>query len=144
MAESPVDPARSELMRRVRRRDTAPELAVRRALTSLGLRYRLHAKELPGSPDIVNRRRKLAIFVHGCFWHRHANCRLASTPKTRTDFWEAKFARNVERDRRSEIALEENGWAVIVVWECQTRNPEQLRERLSESISTIHASAHTT
>ncbi|MER0238941.1 DNA mismatch endonuclease Vsr [Fulvimarina sp. MAC8] len=134
MAEPPVDPFRSELMRRVRRKDTTPELAVRRALTALGVRYRLQAKDLSGRPDIVNRKRKLAIFVHGCFWHRHPGCRLASTPKTRTEFWEAKFARNVERDRKAIENLKADGWKVIVVWECETRNQDGLEKLLNESI----------
>ncbi len=121
-------------MRRVRRKDTTPELAVRRALTALRVRYRLQAKDLPGRPDIVNRKRKLAIFVHGCFWHRHPGCRLTSTPKTRTEFWEAKFARNVERDRKAIENLKADGWQVVVVWECETKNEDGLEKLLSESI----------
>lgn len=112
---------RSALMSRIRSKDTKPELVVRRALHALGYRFRLHAKELPGKPDIVFRARRKAIFVHGCFWHRHPGCRIASEPKSRQDYWEAKFARNVERDRYNLSALKTDGWRVLVVWECQTR-----------------------
>ncbi|WP_245413499.1 very short patch repair endonuclease [Mangrovicella endophytica] len=143
MAEPPVDPRRSELMKRVRRRDTTPELIVRRALRRLGVHYRLQGKDLPGNPDVVNRRRKLAIFVHGCFWHRHPGCRLSSTPKTRTEFWKAKFARNVERDRRAEMILTEHGWSVVVVWECQTKDFDRLLKELRESLSTTIVSKAT-
>ena len=113
--------ARSALMSKIRGKDTRPELIVRRALHAMGYRFRLQAKELPGKPDIVFRPRRKAIFVHGCFWHRHEGCRIASSPKSRQDYWEAKFARNVARDRRNLAALADEGWRVLVVWECQTR-----------------------
>lgn len=108
-------------MARVRGRDTKPELKVRRALHAAGLRYRLHAKELPGRPDIVFRPCKLAIFVHGCFWHRHEDprCKLARLPKSRRDFWEPKLRGNRERDLRNQAELRRTGWKVLVVWECQ-------------------------
>lgn len=112
---------RSEMMRRIRSEGTSPELTVRRYLHALGYRYRLHAKDLPGSPDIVFRSRRLAIFVHGCYWHRHPDCRLAYTPKSRTEFWEDKFRANVRRDRRTAAQLEELGWRILVVWECDVR-----------------------
>jgi DNA mismatch endonuclease, patch repair protein len=116
-----VDAARSAQMARVRGRDTKPELRVRRALHAAGLRYRLHAKELPGRPDIVFRPQRLAIFVHGCFWHRHDDptCKLARLPKSRLDFWEPKLRGNRERDIRNISNLEEAGWRVVVLWECQ-------------------------
>jgi DNA mismatch endonuclease (patch repair protein) len=116
-----TDPARSAQMARVRGRDTKPELRVRRALHAAGLRYRLHAKELPGRPDIVFRPWKLAIFVHGCFWHRHgdAACKLARLPKSRRDFWEPKLRGNRDRDLRNQVELRRAGWEVMVVWECQ-------------------------
>jgi DNA mismatch endonuclease (patch repair protein) len=92
--------------------------------------------DLVGNPAIVNRRRKVAIFVHGCFWHRHPGCRQSSTPKIRTEFWEAKFARNVERDRRAERKLSKDGWSVVIVWECQTKDFDRLLKDLSESLPT--------
>ena len=127
-----VDPARSALMSRVRGKDTKPEIKVRRLLHRLGYRFRLHRKDLPGSPDIVLPRLRTVVFVHGCFWHRHPGCKMASTPKTRTDFWQAKFARNVERDALYEARLREMSWTVIVVWECQTRKETDLALRLTE------------
>ena len=114
-------------MRAVRSKDTAPELAVRRLAHALGYRFRLHRRDLPGSPDLVFPGRRKVIFVHGCFWHRHGlggtgGCpRGRSTPATRRDFWEAKFARNVARDRRARRLLNADGWGVMVVWECRTR-----------------------
>lgn len=117
-------------MRSVRQKDTAPEMVVRRIIHAIGARYRLHRKDLPGSPDLVFPRRHLCIFVHGCFWHRHTCCRLASTPGSNVDFWQEKFARNVERDIRKENELRAAGWDVEVVWECETRNPMKLEGRL--------------
>lgn len=107
-------------MARIRGRDTAPELAFRRALRARGIGYRLQARDLPGRPDLVFRGARLAVFVHGCFWHRHGGCRLASTPKSSTSFWSAKFAANVARDRRSVERLGALGWRVGIVWECET------------------------
>lgn len=121
---------RSWLMSRVRGKNTKPELIVRRLVHALGLRFRLHRGDLPGRPDLVLPRHKLAIFVHGCFWHRHPDCRLASTPKTRTEFWEAKFDSNVARDARNEAALRDLGWQTFTVWECETRNLEALEGKL--------------
>ena len=115
---------RSEMMSKVRGRDTKPEMKVRRRLHALGYRYRLQAKELPGRPDIVFRPRRKAIFVHGCFWHRHEGCRYASTPKTRTEFWEEKFRQNIERDDRNEKALSKLGWKTLIIWECQLKNAD--------------------
>jgi DNA mismatch endonuclease (patch repair protein) len=111
--------ARSALMGRIRGVDTGPEMAVRRAAHRLGYRFRLHCRSLPGRPDIVFPSRRAAIFVHGCFWHRHEGCRKASTPKTRVEFWEAKFARNVERDAEVQQRLRAAGWRVLVIWECE-------------------------
>lgn len=105
-------------MSRIRGRDTAPEVALRKALHALGLRFRLHAK-LPGKPDIVLPRHRAVVFVHGCFWHRHGGCKVASTPKSNTDFWEEKFGRNVARDARVRRELEEAGWRVHIAWECE-------------------------
>lgn len=114
-----VDPVtRSRMMAGIRGRDTKPELLLRRALHALGLRYRLHHRGLPGRPDLVFPRRRAVVFVHGCFWHRHENCRYATTPVTRPDFWMQKFRSNVERDRRNQHALLAAGWRVAIVWEC--------------------------
>lgn len=125
-------------MARVRSKDTGPELTLRRALHAAGLRYRLHAPELPGKPDIVFRRAKLAIFVHGCFWHRHSHCRRARMPATRQDYWEPKFKRNVERDRQHVKNLEASGWTVVTLWECESLDPSALElfvNRIAESVS---------
>ena len=117
-------------MRSVGQKRTKPEMVVRRLLHALGYRFRANLQGLPGSPDIAFTKRKKAIFIHGCFWHRHPGCRYATEPKTRADFWNAKFARNVERDRRKEAELKALGWDVKTIWECETRQPDTLRELL--------------
>lgn len=121
---------RSEIMARVRAKDTKPEMRVRKLIHGLGFRYRLHAKELPGHPDIVLRPLSKVVFVHGCFWHRHSGCALARLPKSRTDFWIPKLEGNRIRDRRSASALRRAGWKVLTVWECQTEKVEKLEQRL--------------
>lgn len=121
---------RSELMRRVRGKDTKPEIIVRRIAFSIGLRFRLHRPDLPGRPDLVFPSKRKVVFVHGCFWHRHSGCTRSSTPRKNRDFWMAKFERNVERDARKERELREAGWDVLVIWECQTRNPDFVSEQL--------------
>lgn len=121
-------------MQKVRQRHTKPELIVRRTVHALGYRFRLHRKDLPGSPDLALPKHKIAIFVHGCFWHRHPGCRLASTPKSNSEFWNDKFRRNVERDSRKETELRDLGWRVMVVWECETRDPENLRRLIKNFI----------
>jgi len=110
---------RSERMSRIRGKDSQPELALRRVLHRLGLRYRLHATNLPGKPDLVFPRYKAVVFVHGCFWHRHRGCKIATTPKSNTPFWVEKFDKNVARDSRVTTTLEKLGWRVFVVWECE-------------------------
>ena len=125
---------RSEIMSRIRGRDTAPELAVRRIAHALGLRFRLYRKDLPGCPDLVFPRHRLAVFVNGCFWHRHAGCRFAYSPKSRVAFWEEKFRRNVARDRRNKELLLTTGWRVLVVWECETRDEGAVRRKLEQVI----------
>lgn len=130
MPESISTDRRSTIMRSVRQKHTAPEMVVRGIVHAIGARYRLHRKDLPGSPDLVFPRRQLCIFVHGCFWHRHPGCRLASTPGSNVEFWQEKFARNVERDARKENELRAAGWRVEIVWECETRDPVKLEERL--------------
>lgn len=121
---------RSRNMQANKGRDTGPELVVRRVLHSLGYRFRLCRQDLPGRPDIILPRLRVAVFVHGCFWHRHT-CRFGAVePATRPEFWRAKFAANVARDRRVCRALRREGWRVIVVWECQTRDKVKLASRL--------------
>ncbi len=110
---------RSWLMSRIRSEDTKPEWILRCALHRLGFRFRLRDKQIPGRPDLVFPKYGAVIFVHGCFWHRHRRCKLASTPKTNAAFWEEKFARNVARDRRNRADLKKLGWRVLVVWECE-------------------------
>jgi len=131
---SDVYPAdkRSAVMRRVKGRDTTPEMKVRRALTALGARYRLHRKDLPGSPDIVLPGRRLALFVHGCFWHGHDCARGARVPKANRDYWVAKLARNRARDAWSRTALEAAGWRVEILWECELKDVAALRARLAQ------------
>ncbi|MFN4011316.1 MAG: very short patch repair endonuclease [Pannonibacter sp.] len=126
-----VDAVRSHIMRSVGRANTKPEHVVRRTLHSLGLRFRLPRKDLPGTPDIVLPRFKTVIFVHGCFWHRHAGCSKASTPKTRVEFWSAKFEQNVARDHKNEAMLKKRGWTALTVWECETRRPIELKATLA-------------
>lgn len=125
---------RSRMMAGIRGRDTQPELALRRALHGRGFRYRLHARNLPGRPDIVLPKHCAVIFVHGCFWHRHPGCRYTTTPATRAAFWTAKFDSNVTRDQRVQAALLQVGWRVAVVWECALRNAVDLAVT-AESVS---------
>ena len=110
------------MMAGIRRGGTRPEMLVRRALFAKGFRFRLHRKDLPGKPDIVLPRRKVAIFVHGCFWHRHAECRFAKLPSSNADFWHNKLDGNVQRDRQVVEALRSAGWRILTVWECATRD----------------------
>ena len=115
-------------MSRVKGKDTTPERLVRSALHAEGQRFRLHARDLPGRPDIVFRGDRLAIFVHGCFWHRHEGCPHCRTPKSRVEFWEAKFAANVERDRVASARLTTMGWTIVTIWECEARDPQGLAD----------------
>jgi DNA mismatch endonuclease (patch repair protein) len=121
---------RSAVMRRVKGRDTTPEMKVRKALTKLGARYRLHRKDLPGNPDVVLPGRRLALFVHGCFWHGHDCARGARVPKANRDYWLGKVARNRARDERSRGALADLGWRVETIWECDLKDAEALTKRL--------------
>lgn len=134
MADSLTPEARSRNMAKIRGRDTGPEVRVRRAAHALGLRFRLYRRQLPGTPDLVFPGRRIALFVHGCFWHRHSGCRFATTPKTRADFWQAKFDGNVARDARKEEELRSAGWTPATIWECETRDPDQLREIIRDRI----------
>ena len=126
---------RSAVMRRVKGKNTSPELKVRRALHRLGARFRLHRKDLPGAPDIVLPGRKLAIFVHGCFWHGHDCARGARAPRTNADYWSAKIARNRARDEANLAALVAKGWRTIVVHECALRDLAGLRARLGAALA---------
>ena len=126
------DPAtRSRVMARVKGRDTGPEMKVRKALARLGARYRLHRKDLPGNPDIVLPGRRLAIFVHGCFWHGHDCARGSRVPKANREYWTAKVGRNVARDGRSCEALGALGWRVETIWECDLKETASLEARLA-------------
>lgn len=128
-------------MSRVRGKDTKPEMIVRRMVHGMGYRYRLHDRRLPGSPDLVFRSRRKVIFVHGCFWHRHPDpsCKLARMPKSRQDFWGPKLEGNRERDERNRAALAREGWRQMVVWECECRHEEQLRNKLREFLEDDNA-----
>lgn len=128
---------RSRMMGRIRSRDTKPELAVRSLCHSMGLRFRLHRKDLPGSPDLVFPKHRLCLFVHGCFWHGHYGCKYAYTPKSRPEFWLPKLARNKERDEQNSAALVTLGWRVFVVWECETKNKQTLQNKLSEILEKL-------
>lgn len=121
---------RSWNMSRISGKNTQPELVVRSVLHNEGFRFRLHSKGLPGKPDIVLPKHKTVIFVHGCFWHRHARCKFAYTPKSRTAFWQAKFQSNVLRDLQNRKDLIKSGWNVVIVWECETKKVDLLRQKL--------------
>lgn len=131
-----VDPARSWIMKSVRQKNTGPEMVVRRALHELGFRFRLHRKDLVGTPDVVLPKYRAVVFVHGCFWHRHPGCSKATMPKTRVDFWKNKFDANVARDLRNIDTLKQQGWNVLVIWECQTKDKTLLIDLLVKGLRT--------
>lgn len=141
MADFLTPVQRSERMSHIRGKDSRPELALRRVLHRLGLRYRLHASDLLGKPDLVFPRYKAVVFVHGCFWHRHANCKIATTPKSNTPFWVDKFETNIVRDKRVATTLRGLGWRVFVVWECELApsKVEATAEQLAAAIRTTEA-----
>ena len=126
---------RSALMARIRGRDTKPELIVRRLIHSLGYRYRLHRRDLPGTPDLVFPSRRQVVFVHGCFWHHH-DCLRGALPRSNQEFWKHKLDQNTRRDRENLTALQNMGWAVLVIWECQTRDPAGVADRVCRFLST--------
>ncbi len=134
----PVDPRRSALMGRVKGKNSKPELAVRSEAHALGFRFRLHRRKLPGTPDLVFPKLKKVIFVHGCFWHRHAGCPRTTTPKTRAKYWKEKFLQNVRRDRSSLTAIFDQGWEALVVWECETFDRDRLSKLLKRYLSKKH------
>lgn len=121
---------RSFIMSRVSGKDTGPEMVVRRMLHMMGFRYRLHAKDLPGKPDVVLPRHRKVVFVHGCFWHGHRNCKRSKRPSSNEKFWNEKIEKNIKRDETAKRKLKKVGWDVLVVWECQTKNKENLKEIL--------------
>ena len=127
-------------MAAIKSKNTKPEIAVRKMLHALGYRFRLHRKDLPGSPDIVLPKYKTVIFVHGCFWHRHENCKFASTPKTRKEFWENKFNENMKRDKNNFKELKKLNWNLLVIWECETKNINLLIKKVSSKIGNIQLS----
>ena len=125
-----VSEQRSRNMSAIKSKNTKPEIKVRKLLHSMGYRFRLHSKDLPGSPDIVLPKYKTVIFVHGCFWHRHENCKYASTPKTRKEFWNKKFTENKKRDSEIQEKIKILDWRSVVIWECETKNIENLRHKI--------------
>jgi len=138
LAGESVDPERSALMARVRDKNSKPETIVRRLVHALGYRFRLHRRNLPGTPDLVLSGLHSVIFVHGCFWHRHKGCSRTTTPKTRAAYWKDKFTANVERDALKERQLRALGWNVLIVWECETFDPNPLAARLAAFLSGRH------
>lgn len=127
---------RSERMSLVRSKDTRPEMVIRRLVHGMGFRYRLHARELPGNPDLVFPGRGKIIFVHGCFWHRHGTCKFTRWPKSKLNFWKPKLERNQQRDRLIRRRLRKEGWRVLVVWECQLNKPGALSARIRTFLET--------
>jgi len=132
----PLTPTeRSERMSRIKNIDTKPEMMVRKMVYGMGYRYRLHASDLPGKPDLVFRSRKKVIFVHGCFWHQHG-CKQYRQPRTKRDFWEPKLAKNVSRDIEVRKELRKLGWESMVIWECQIKRVDLLRNRVKSFLDT--------
>ncbi len=125
---------RREVMARVRSKDTKPEMAVRRYLHNHGLRYRLHRRDLPGCPDLIFSSRRIAVFIHGCFWHRHPGCRKTTMPVSGAEFWRDKFDATVKRDAKAQEELRQTGWTVLVIWECEV-TPEGLDRLLRQIIT---------
>ncbi|MCK5708099.1 MAG: DNA mismatch endonuclease Vsr [Candidatus Aureabacteria bacterium] len=132
---------RSWNMSRIRSTNTKPEMIVRKVAHSLGFRYSLHRKDLPGKPDLVLKKHKTVIFVHGCFWHQHKNCKRANVPKSNFEYWEAKLNRNIERDKKNKRELKKLGWKIIIIWECETKNTEKLIKKISKIYYLMHSSS---
>jgi DNA mismatch endonuclease, patch repair protein len=125
---------RSAMMTNIKSRNTRPELAVRRDAHRLGLRFRLHRRDLPGYPDIVFPGKRTVVFVHGCYWHRHTGCKFAFIPKSNVEFWQKKFQNNVARDLRVRQELEDRGWKVITIWECETKDQKMVVDVLTQKV----------
>lgn len=126
---------RSRIMSKIRGKNTKPEMVVRSLCHQMGLRFRLHRRDLPGTPDLVFPKYRLCMYVHGCFWHRHPECKYAYTPKSRVDFWQTKFTKNVERDLNAQQALINLGWRVVTIWECHTKNRDLLRVEIQKAFN---------
>lgn len=131
MADSLTKEKRSWNMSRIHASDTSIEVKVRKYLFGLGYRYRKNVKGLPGKPDIVLPKYRTVIFIHGCFWHRHEGCKDATMPKTRVEFWQTKFAKNIGNDRKHQVELESLGWAVLTLWECD------INKRFDETMENV-------
>ena len=129
--------ARSRNMSRIRGKNTEPEKYIRRLLYHAGFRYRIHYKDLPGKPDVYFSKYRTVLFINGCFWHRHLGCRFATTPKSNREFWESKFARNVERDKAAYEKLEKEGYKVIVIWECTVRQMMKEHDYEKETLAVL-------
>ena len=125
---------RSQVMSRIRSKDTKPEKIIRSILHKLGFRFRINRKDLPGKPDIVLPKYRTVIFVHGCFWHQHEGCKIASKPKSNSEYWKTKFTKNIERDKKNQEELKLMGYRVIIIWECEAKviqkSPEKLKSML--------------
>lgn len=134
MADNLTPEKRSWNMGRIRSVNTKPEMVIRSLLHKMGYRFRLHRKDLPGKPDIVLPKYRTIIFVHGCFWHRHKDCKFAYTPKSRIDFWEEKFKNNIERDKKHVDTLKQMDWRVIIIWECEIKDIDRLQANLSSKL----------
>jgi len=139
MADIFTPAKRSEIMSRIKSRNTKPEMVVRKILFSKGLRYRLHEKDLPGKPDIVFRTSKLAVFVHGCFWLQHENCKDAFIPSTRQNYWLPKLEKNVQRDEKAIKCLNEMDWKVYIVWECLIKDDYKLNDLIDKIAASVEA-----
>ncbi|QNM82396.1 DNA mismatch endonuclease Vsr [Sphingomonas sabuli] len=135
MADRISAPQRSENMRRIKGAHTKPEMIVRRMVHSMGRRYRLHRKHLPGNPDLVFGPSRKVIFVHGCFWHQHTACKAGRVPSSNSHYWHDKLRRNVSRDAKAQEELKRLGWEVLTVWDCETRNTSALHARLEAFLS---------
>ena len=134
MTDTLTKEQRSSCMSRIRGKNTRPEIAVRHILTKLGLRYRLHVNKLPGKPDVVLLRQKIAIFVNGCFWHQHEGCKRRFIPKSNVSFWEDKLTRNINRQKLDISNLQDLGWNVLVIWECETKYEDTLTSSIIDTI----------
>ncbi|KZY32530.1 MULTISPECIES: very short patch repair endonuclease [unclassified Oleiphilus] len=134
MADKISKARRSQNMAQIKGKNTTPELEVRKFLHKQGFRFRLHSKDLPGKPDIVLPKYKTVLFVNGCYWHRHENCHLCTTPKSNVEFWQSKFEQNMKRDKRNYETLDGQGWKAIIIWECEIKN-RSYENWISDTIS---------